>query len=166
MKLMLGSRVGIDFYKLITDGWVILGNLFPVGVFEERHQRLLGTIIINEILRAISRIKDKHPTYNIPYYLYVDECGHYATKKIADILYYSRQSGVRLTLAHQEFHQIKNEDVMAAMKSSAKTQVLFYTQSADDRLTMVKMMYGGRANRPGSTILLISDQEAECHCKN
>lgn len=143
MKKMLGSKEGVNFYDLVTGGWVILANLFPQGVFEERHQRLLGTIIINEILRTISRIKEAHPTYNVPYQLYIDECGHYATKKIADILYYARQSGVRLCLAHQEFHQIKNEDVLAALKSQAKTKVLFYTLSYDDRMAMIKLMYGG-----------------------
>ena len=40
MKLTLGSVQGIDFRKLITDGWVILVNLYPIGVFEILKQLL------------------------------------------------------------------------------------------------------------------------------
>ena len=142
MKLTLGSVVGVDFRKLITDGWIILVNLYKEGVFEERHQRLLGTLILNEIIQAMSRLRHHSPDYRIPYYVYVDEFGKYATKKIADMLYYSRQSGLRMNLAHQEFEQI-DKGVMSAVRSAAKSKVLFYVTNPDDRHQMVRMMYGG-----------------------
>jgi hypothetical protein len=142
MKATLGSVVGVDFRKLITDGWIILVNLYKEGVFEERHQRLLGTLILNEIIQAMSRIRHHSPDYRIPYYVYVDEFGKYATKKIADMLYYSRQSGLRMNLAHQEFEQI-DKSVMSAVRSAAKSKVLFYVTNPDDRHQMVRMMYGG-----------------------
>lgn len=143
MKLTFGSRKGVDFKKLIADGWVILVNLYPVGLFEEKHQRLLGTAILNEIIRAMSRIKHHNPAYNIPYYIYIDEFGQYATPKIANILHYSRQSGIRMNLAHQEFAQIENPKVLNAVKSAAKTKIAFYTAAEADRLQIVKMCYGG-----------------------
>lgn len=142
MKLTLGSVQGVDFRKMITDGWIILVNLYKEGVFEERHQRLLGTLILNEIIQAMSRIRHHSPDYRIPYYVYVDEFGKYATKKIADMLYYSRQSGLRMNLAHQEFEQI-DKGVMSAVRSAAKSKVLFYVTNPDDRHQMVRMMYGG-----------------------
>jgi hypothetical protein len=142
MKLTLGSVVGVNFTKLITDGWVILVNMYEEGVFEERHQRLLGTIILNEIIRAMSRIRHHTPEYRIPYYIYIDEFGKYATKKIANMLYYSRKSGLRMNLAHQEFEQI-DKAVMSAVRSAAKSKVLFYVTNPDDRHQMVRMMYGG-----------------------
>ena len=142
MKQTLGSVQGVDFKKLLTEGWIILVNLYKEGLFEERHQRLLGTLILNEIILAMSRLKKHNPSYNIPYYIYIDEFGKYATRKVAEILYYSRQSGIRMNLAHQEFEQI-DKSVMSAVKSAAKTKVLFYVVNPDDRHQMVRQMYGG-----------------------
>jgi hypothetical protein len=147
MKLMFGSRVGMDFRKLITEGWVILANLYPGDVFGEEQQRLVGTVILNELIVAMSRLRRPNPVkprgYTIPYYIYIDEVGHYATRKLSDILDYKRKSGFRLTIAHQRFDQIEDKTVLSAIKSSAKSKVLFYTANPDDRLAFVKMMYGG-----------------------
>lgn len=143
LQMMFGSTKGVDFRKLISKGWVILVNLYDQGLFEEKHQRLLGTHILNEIILAISRIKEHEPEYSIPYYIYIDEFSQYATDKIADILYRSRQSGIRLNLAHQDFPQITNKKVLAAVRGQAKTKVAFYLTHPSDRLEVVQMCYGG-----------------------
>jgi hypothetical protein len=54
---MFGSTKGIDFPTLITEGWIILVNLYAGYGFEAIHTRLLGTAIINEILSSIDRLK-------------------------------------------------------------------------------------------------------------
>lgn len=141
MKLMFGSKVGMDFQKLITEGWIILANLYPGDVFGEEQQRLVGTVILNELIVAMNRLR-RHG-YQIPYYIYIDEVGQYATRKLSDILDFKRKSGLRLTIAHQRFDQIEDKTVLSAIKSSAKSKVLFYTANPDDRLAFVKMMYGG-----------------------
>jgi hypothetical protein len=141
MKLMFGSKAGMDFQKLITDGWVILANLYPGDVFGEEQQRLVGTILLNELIVAMNRLK-RHG-YSVPYYIYIDEVGQYATRKLSDILDFKRKSGLRLTIAHQRFDQIEDKTVLSAIKSSAKSKVLFYTANPDDRLAFVRMMYGG-----------------------
>lgn len=153
MKLLFGSTCGkwedgewkqtygLNFQKLITDGWVILANLYPGDVFGQLQQRLLGTILLNELIVAMSRLT-RHG-YAVPFYIYIDEVGHYATRKLSDILDYKRKSFLRLTIAHQRFDQIEDKMVLSAVKSSAKTKVLFYTANPDDRLVMVKQMYGG-----------------------
>jgi hypothetical protein len=141
MKLMFGSKVGMDFQKLISEGWVILANLYPGDVFGEEQQRLVGTVILNELIVAMNRLKRRG--YQIPYYIYIDEVGQYATRKLSDILDFKRKSGLRLTIAHQRFDQIEDKTVLSAIKSSAKSKVLFYTANPDDRLAFVRMMYGG-----------------------
>jgi hypothetical protein len=140
MKHMLGSKTGLDFPELISKGWVILVNLYPGGVFEEKHQRLLGTLILNEIIRAFERM----PSFKIPYYVYIDEFGHYATRKISNMLDYRRHFGIRMMLAHQGFDQIDDRQVVSAVRRSAKTKVLFYAASKGDRDLMIRdMNYGG-----------------------
>lgn len=142
MKLIFGSRKGLNFQTLITEGWVILVNLYHGGVYGVEHQRLLGTVIFNEIIRAIERLSGSG--YKVPYYLYVDEFGHYATRKISDILDYRRHYKLRLTLAHQRFAQIEDPAVVSSVRGSAKNKLLFYTSNKADRDQMIKDMgYGG-----------------------
>lgn len=143
LQATFGSTKGVDFRKLITDGWVILVNLYDQGLFEEKHQRLLGTHILNEIIMAMSRIKEHSPDHSVPYYIYIDEFSQYATEKIADMLYRSRQSGLRLNLAHQDFEQISNKKVLAAVRGQAKTKIAFYLTHPKDRMEVVQMCYGG-----------------------
>jgi hypothetical protein len=142
LKLMFGAKKGIDFYRLISEGWAILVNLYPGGVFGVEHQRLLGTVIINEVVRARERMADRG--MSIPYYLYIDEVGQYATSVISDILDYYRHFNIRLTIAHQGMSQIDDSKVLNSIRRSAKNKVLFYTASQGDRRLMCQdMNYGG-----------------------
>jgi hypothetical protein len=124
---------------LIKEGWIILCNLHPGGLFDTPQQRLLGTILINEILRAKSRMIG----HNIPFHIYIDEFGHYATKKIEQILMYERHLHVYLTLSHQGFFQIDDRRIKSAVKAGCKCKFLFFTADDKDLYEMIAMMYGG-----------------------
>lgn len=142
MKLMFGSRKGLNFQKLISEGWVILVNAYPGGVCGSEHQRLIVTFILNEIVRALERLTGSG--FHRPYYVYIDEFGQYTTRKISDILDHRRHYGLRLTLAHQRFQQIEDPQVISSVRGSAKNKLLFYTSNKSDRDLMIKDMgYGG-----------------------
>ena len=140
MKAMLGSVEGINFQQLINEGYIILCNLHPAGVFDIPQQRLLGTILINEVLRAKQRMKGN----SVPFHIYIDEFGHYATRKIEQILMYERHLNIYLTLAHQGFFQIEDNRVKAAVKQGCKCKFLFWTLDDKDLYEMIAMMYGGQ----------------------
>lgn len=76
-----------------------------------------------------------------PYYLYIDEVGRYATRTLADVMYYKRTSNIKLTMAHQDMGQIHNEEVRKAVLN-CPTKVMFYVEN-EDRTKMVRQMYGG-----------------------
>lgn len=144
MTLMFGMREGIDFTKMITEGWLILCNLDYQGVtpdFSNEHQRLIGTTVINELFSAIGRLRARG--WKGVYYLYIDEVGDYATRNLSTILDKKRKSGLRLTVAHQRFAQLEDRYVADAIMTGARIKVMFQTANADDRLKMVRMMYGG-----------------------
>lgn len=142
MKLMLGSNnTPVNFMKMVSEGWVILVNLDPGRVWGSEQERFLGTLVINEIIFAVSRLIDSG--WQGVYYVYVDEAGKYATPKLAEILDYKRHIGVRFTLAHQRFAQFEDAEVQSAVKGSTKIKVLFNTPSRQDRDEMIRMMYGG-----------------------
>ncbi len=81
LDLMFGADTGVDFVKMITEGWVILVNLDAEGGVEPIHTRLIGTTVINELLFAMYRLRQRG--YTKPYYLYVDEAGQYVNDKAA-----------------------------------------------------------------------------------
>ena len=142
LDLMFGADKGIDFMKLITDGWVILVNLYSGLGFEPIHTRLLGTAIINEIIFSLDRLRNRG--WRGVYYLYIDEAGRYANRNLADLLAYKRKSGLRVTVAHQYFKQFEDNHVLDAVKNLCKIKVMFNTPNHADRLEMVKALgYGG-----------------------
>lgn len=142
LDLMYGADTGVDFAKMITEGWVVLVNLHSGLGFEPIHTRLLGTTVINEIIFALDRLRSRG--WKGIYYLYVDEAGRYANRNLADLLAYKRKSGLRVTVAHQYFKQFDDTYVLDAVKNLAKIKVMFNTPNHADRLEMVKALgYGG-----------------------
>jgi hypothetical protein len=142
LDLMYGSDTGIDFIKMITEGWVILVNLYSGLGFEPIHTRLLGTTIINELIFALDRLRNRG--WKGVHYLYIDEAGRYANRNLADLLAYKRKSGLRVTIAHQYFKQFEDATVLDAVKNLTKIKVMFNTPNHSDRLEMVKSLgYGG-----------------------
>jgi hypothetical protein len=142
LDLMYGADKGVDFAKMITEGWVILVNLYSGLGFEPIHTRLLGTTVINELIFALDRLRNRG--WKGIHYLYIDEAGRYANRNLADLLAYKRKSGLRVTIAHQYFGQFEDNVVLDAVKQLCKTKVMFNTPGYADRLEMIKALgYGG-----------------------
>lgn len=142
LDLMFGADKGVDFARMITEGWVILVNLYSGLGVEPIHTRLLGTTVINEIIFALDRLRNRG--WRGVYYLYIDEAGRYANRNLADLLAYKRKSGLRVTIAHQYFGQFEDKQVLDAVKNLTKIKVMFNTPHPADRLEMVKLLgYGG-----------------------
>lgn len=142
LDLMFAPSKGIDFTKMITEGWVILVNLYTGQGFEPIHSRLLGTTVINEIIFALDRLRQNG--WKGVHYLYVDEAGRYANRNLADLLAYKRKSGLRVTIAHQYFGQFDDKYILDAVKNLTKIKVMFNTPNHPDRLEMIKALgYGG-----------------------
>lgn len=142
LSLMFGSDTGIDFTKMISQGWVILVNLYPTQTFTIENTQLLGVMIISQIIQAIDNLTSWG--WKGVHYLYIDEAGRFATPQIEEVLSYKRKSGLRLMLAHHYFDQFENKKVMHSIKQGARIKVMFNTSSYQDRLEMVKDLgYGG-----------------------
>lgn len=145
LRILTGSlRKGMPWSRFIKERWVVLVNLNPRGAWgdDEKSRKLLGTLIISEVIYALAKMVARG--WKAPVSMYIDEVGHYATPKLSNILNHQRHLNLRLTLAHQEFHQIKDTGVLHAILTSAQNKVLFYTPNHQDReLMMQNMGYGG-----------------------
>jgi hypothetical protein len=146
LRYMFGHREGVDFDRLITDGWVILVNV-STGFLGTLEARLLGTIVINQIISSLKRLRQHG--FAKPYYLYIDEAGQYITHTLADILAHKRKIGLRTVLAHQHLGQLDRDPLIReAILNCTQIKCAFYIENADERERVVKMLgYGGDLDR-------------------
>lgn len=145
------AKTGLDFTKLVREKYIVLVNLSSFHL-QPIHRRLLGTLLINELDFAVDRMRASG--WKGVYYLYIDEVGQYATRKLADLLAYKRKNGLRVNLAHQYFNQFEDKYVLDAVTNLTKTKIAFYIPNPDDRMKVVKAFYGGDlADREVSYVL-------------
>jgi hypothetical protein len=138
LRLMLTHRNGMDFANLIADKWLIL---VKVSEMDTLPGRLLSSLIINEIVFGLKRLRSNG--WKGIEYLYIDEAAKYATSQITDILNYKRKIGLRLILSHQFMGQFDDAELARAIRVNAKTKIAFYIADDEERMKMVKMLYGG-----------------------
>ena len=142
LKFIYGHRDGVDFDDLVSNGWIILVNVSTGSGLGTLEARLLGTIIINQIISSIKRIRRKG--FNKPYYLYIDEAGQYVTHTLADILAHKRKIGLRCVLAHQHLGQLRDTLVREAIVNCTGIKCGFYIEHPPEREEVMKMLgYGG-----------------------
>ena len=146
LNLMLAANDGIDFVKMVSEGWVILVNLFPGKYMTNSVSQLLGIMIINQIIQAMDILFEAPPARTIKrrFYLYIDEAGSFATPQIEDILIKKRKTGLGLVFAHHFTSQFDNRKVLQAIMSATTVKVMFNAQDHAERLLMAKALgYGG-----------------------
>ena len=149
ISLMTAADNGIDFIKMIDEGWVILVNLHPGASLPKVQSRLLGILIISEIMHAVGVMFKWKPEGEIKriFYLYIDEAARFASPQIEDIIEYMGKTGLRLVIAHHEFYQFRKqnqEGVLKAIKNGCRIKMMFNMSDYKDRLEMCEDLgYGG-----------------------
>lgn len=142
LSLMLGSDGGIDFTKMIREGWVILCNLAPARGLTSVESRLLGVLIINQIIQAIDILTRRH--WKGRFYFYIDEAGRFATPQLDDLLSQRRKSGISLVIAHQFIDQFESKRLLNAVKQNTGIKLMFNVREPGDRIEMMRSLgYGG-----------------------
>lgn len=141
-KMLYGATEhALDFRKLVSEKWVVLVNLDKKRLWGTPEQRLLGTLVVNEIVSAISDLR--HNGWSGQHYLYIDEAGQFATRGLSDIMAYQGKSGLWATLSHQFYGQFEDKQVLEAVENLCKIKVMFYTPNVQDRQRMLRDMYTG-----------------------
>ena len=136
------SSTPLDFRQLVEDKWVILVNLDKKRLWGTPQQRLLGTLVVNEIVNAVSDLTQQGWHGKQPqHYLYLDEAGQFATRVLADIMAYQGKSGLWATVSHQFYNQFEDKYVLDAIENLCKIKVLFNTPNTVDRNRMLRDMY-------------------------
>jgi hypothetical protein len=99
-----GSR--LVFRTLIDRRKIVLVKL---SAEHEDLTRLVGSLIVMELLKAAQSRADTARSERVPFGLYVDEFDYFATPDFATLLKGGRKFGVCTTLAHQEQSRLDRE---------------------------------------------------------
>ena len=132
----------LDFYKIMEEGAIVLVNLNDKGKYPTENAKLLGTLLVNDMLVCA---KARKPDVSRPFYLYIDECTNYLNGDVASILNECRKFGLHLILAHQYLYQLMKagEDIYHAVMNTAKTKVVFGGLAPDDAEKMAELVFMG-----------------------
>lgn len=137
MRLLFGHRDGINYDRLISEGWIILVNVSDEKL-DIMPSRLLAATIINRIISTKEKLWEHG--YTKPFYLYVDEVSQFATRTLADLLDLKRKIGIRTVLAHQFLGQIEDRRVRQSIENNTKIKVAFYVSDSKERKDVMRLM--------------------------
>lgn len=129
----------IDFKKLISEKWVVLVNLDKTRVWGTPQQKMLGTLIINEIVNGIFDLRANG--WRGQHYLYIDEVGQYATRVLSHIMAHKGKSGLWATVSHQFYSQVEDKEVLDAIENLCNIKIMFAVSNTPDRQRMARDMY-------------------------
>lgn len=104
---------------------------------------LIGSLVIAETWQAVQERSGEKDHHKHPGFVYVDEADRFMNLpiKLTDALARSRSLSVGWFLATQFWDQLP-KDMKSAVKSNARTKVVFRLESDDDAHTLAKMAPG------------------------
>ncbi|MBA2678785.1 MAG: DUF87 domain-containing protein [Ktedonobacteraceae bacterium] len=146
IRAMLGqSKNTLDFASVLEQKNIVLINLSKQNVISEDNQKMLGSLLVNELLTAaFARPVGRRS----PFYLFIDEFQHFVTKDICEILDGGRKFGLHLVLAHQHLSQLKVKDpeVYYSTLTNARTKAVFGDLIDEDLDVLSKELFTGELN--------------------
>ncbi|MBI1814062.1 MAG: type IV secretory system conjugative DNA transfer family protein [Deltaproteobacteria bacterium] len=131
------TTAGLDFRKLMDEGWIILVNAEPKDQDDEAAALFIRLLIKSFFMGAKRREKvDK----TAPFFLAIDEASRYLTADTARILAETAGYGLYLVVGMQSIEQarLENEETYVALRANVNAEVVM-------RLTdFEESMYFGR----------------------
>ena len=110
----------LDLRGIINGQKILLVNLQPSPVISDENNRVLGTLLINELWQIF-----RERTKPYPFYLLVDECQKYVTPDVSAMLDESAKYGLHMMLFHQRKEQLDKN--LASALQNAQTKFIFST---------------------------------------
>lgn len=132
----------LDFPAILRDRKILLVNLARQNSISEDNQHLLGTLLVNELMTAAFGRRQQERT---PFFVFIDEFGHFVTKDACEILDGGRKFGLHLTLAHQHLGQLraKDQEVYYSTLTNARTKIVFGGLNDEDVDLIAREMFTG-----------------------
>lgn len=114
----------LDFAEIMNGRKIFLGKLAQ-GAIGEENAYLLGSLIVAKFHQLTLARQEVREADREPFTLFIDEFHNFVTPSMASILTGARKFRLGLVLAHQEFRQIRNEEVASAVLAHPYSRVCF-----------------------------------------
>lgn len=133
-RILAERESRLDFREILDGGKIFLAKLSQ-GAIGEENAALLGSLLVSKFHQVALSRQDLAAEERRPFYLYVDECQHFATPSMAGLLSGARKYRLVLTAAHQELGQLRSREpeVLSALLANAGTRVVFRVSEEDAR---------------------------------
>ena len=134
----------LDLRKCMDEGAIVLCNLAPSPNLSLDNARLLGSLLVNDVL-ASSLTRDPGDPNLRPFFCVIDECASFLSGDVASMLDQCRKFGVHLMLIHQRLGQLRaaGEDIYNAVMTGAQTKVVFGGLTYPDAMEMAADIFLG-----------------------
>jgi len=134
IRYMVSQRDNrIDFAEIMDKSRILLVRL-PQGQIGKENAYMLGSLVMVKLQQMAMGRARLPANQRTPFHCYVDECQHFVTPGMAEILSGARKYGLGLILAHQDLHQLSQSgDVAAAVMTNTGTRIVFRVSEADGR---------------------------------
>lgn len=142
IRLSMGqSENTIDFPAIFDEGKILLVNLNGAGIIDSENTRLLGVMLINELVKYAKRRNPLDKSLK-PFYCYIDEFAQFITNDIASSLEETRKYKLFMILAHQHLKQLENENenLYSSVMTNCKNKVVFGGLSVHDSKVMSEQL--------------------------
>ena len=123
------SHTSINFRQIMDESKILLIQLSPQL---EEISRLIGAVIIGQLLMAAFSRADQPPEERRQFNLYVDEFQRFATSDWRTFLEEARKFNVAISMAHQSITQL--EESLQTAATGAGTIVVFRVPGEDSRV--------------------------------
>lgn len=130
IRSMMVQKEGVDIAKALNKKKIILFKL-SIGLIGKENASLLGSLFLSKLNQVALGRQDIPKEERHPFYVYLDECHHFMSPSVSDMLSGVRKYGLGLVLAHQDLKQIRDEETLALMLSMPYTRVCFRTGDTD-----------------------------------
>lgn len=132
----------LDLTRVMNEGDVLIVNLASRDSLSEENARLLGALLMSE-MRLAAMARDSVTARTRPFSLYVDECYHYLTGDVEQMLDQTRKFGLHAVLSHQRLGQLRkrSESIYSGVMGGAQTKIVFGNLQDDDAEVLAKEIY-------------------------
>lgn len=132
IRRMVAQRQGLDVAGIMNGGEILLAKLSQ-GLVGEENSHLLGALLVSKFHQMAMGRQVIEATGRRPFSLYVDEFHNFVTPSMASILAAARKYRLELVLAHQEMHQLADQDtgLASAVLTNPGTRICFRVGDQD-----------------------------------
>ena len=130
IRNMMAQKQGLDFDGILAGNKIVLVKLSQ-GLIGRENSYMLGTLFLAKLYQAAQARQAVGKSERTPFYCYIDECQHYITPSLGEILSGARKYSLGLILAHQDLRQIQDTTIGNSILSNPAIRLCFRVGYAD-----------------------------------